>query len=86
MFAIRDASGLRVGRTLDERNSQNPSKYQAKNANITKLHDKKAQKKFRHLIMLYCAVVHNLNLRIICEIGDGGEQAMEERVYILIDE
>ena len=49
MSAIRDDSGLRIGRTLDERNSQNPSKYQAKNANITKLRDKKARKKFRHL-------------------------------------
>ena len=41
MSAIREASGLRVGRTLDERNSQNPSKYQA---NITKLSDKRGSK------------------------------------------
>ncbi len=38
MSAIREASGLRVGRTLDELNSQNPSKYQA---NVTKLSDKR---------------------------------------------
>lgn len=68
--AIRDASGLRVGRTLDERNSQNPSKYQAKNANITKLRDKKGlsetQASHYAFNMQYCALVHNLNLWNAC--------------------
>ncbi len=54
MSAIRDASGLRVGRILNERNSQNSSKYQA---NITKLSDKRGSKEVQepyYAVLRYC--------------------------------
>ena len=89
MSAIRDASGLMVDRTLDRRNSQNSSKYQANNAIITELSDKRGSNEVQapHYAfdMLYCAVVHNLNLRITCWGRGRGVQALAEKVYILSD-
>ncbi|MDE2829502.1 MAG: hypothetical protein OXN20_05255 [Gemmatimonadota bacterium] len=80
---------LRVGRILDKRNSQNSSKYQAKNSIITKLRDKRGlsevQAPHYAFNMLYSALIHNLNLWIACCSGDGRAQALAAKVYILID-
>ena len=56
---------------------------------ITELSDKRdlpeTQAPHYAFNMLYCGLVHNLNLRITCRSGDGGAQALAAKVYILSD-
>ena len=74
-----DALGLRVGRILDKRNNQNPSKYQA---NVTESHDKWYG---QHQISLFClqyAVLHPFFQLEFKDCLFGAEQSL----YILSDE
>ena len=77
---------LRVGRILDKRNSQNHSKYQAKNSIITKLSDKRgpSETPAPHYVsnMQYCGLVYNLNLKIACWGEDRGGQALAKKCKI----